>query len=48
MDPDLPLDHPYNLYAARQRGLTFNSEKGAYVDETGSVVEDPYSRQIII
>lgn len=41
LNPELPLDDPYNVYAAGQRGLIFNPEKGVYVDSKGSVIDDP-------
>ncbi len=48
LDPELPLDNRYNVYAAGQRGLTFNPEKGAYVNSNGSVIDDPNSHPFSI
>jgi len=45
-DPDLPLNHPVNGEAARQRDLTYDFDREHYVDEDGCLIRDGFGQPL--
>lgn len=43
-DADISPDNPTNIEAARQRGLVYDTEREAYVDEDGCLIRDQYGQ----
>jgi len=43
-DPDFSPRHSTNIEAAKQRGLTYNSQKRVYVDEDGCLIRDKFGQ----
>jgi len=43
-DPDFPPENPVNRVAARQRGLTYNPQSKAYIDEDGCLIRDKFGQ----
>ncbi|MBD3252387.1 hypothetical protein GF386_01500 [Candidatus Pacearchaeota archaeon] len=45
-DPDLPVEDSVNREAARQRNLSYDSERGFYVDEDGCLAGDEFGQPL--
>ena len=45
-DPDFPPGNPHNLDVAERLGLSYNPEKGYYVDEDGCLIRDRFGHPL--
>ncbi|MBS3078582.1 hypothetical protein J4218_00505 [Candidatus Pacearchaeota archaeon] len=44
-DADVSPNNPANVEAARQRGLSYDFVKGAYVDDEGCLIRDEFGQE---
>ncbi len=44
-DADSPPDNQVNIEAAKARGLTYDTDKEAYVDSDGCLIRDRYGQR---